>query len=144
MRLKDLAFLDRLERIRTERVTTADGKIDTAGSDLEYARAFRDYGVDVEALPIETSIDRLKTRPALAIPLAAALDKWSLGLRVEQLQFTLFLSPSAGADRVRQYGRISRFVMRGQIGVEQKRTKVTKSQGRASNGGDVHVWFQGF
>jgi tetratricopeptide (TPR) repeat protein/serine/threonine protein kinase len=75
-RLKDLEFLDRLEQIRMLRTTTVDGKIDMAGSDREYARAFRDYGVDVEALPVETLIDRLKTRPALAIPLAAALDDW--------------------------------------------------------------------
>jgi tetratricopeptide (TPR) repeat protein len=75
-RLEDLEFLDRLEQIRMQRTTLVDGKFDDAGADRNYARAFRDYGVDVEALPVEASIDRLKPRPALVIPLAAALDDW--------------------------------------------------------------------
>ena len=75
-RLKDLEFIDRLEQIRMQRATMVEGKFDHAGADREYARAFRDYGVDVEELAVETSIDRLKARPALAIPLAAALDDW--------------------------------------------------------------------
>ena len=75
-RLKDLEFIDRLEQIRMQRATWVEGKFDNAGADREYARAFRDYGVDVEELAVETSIDRLKARPALAIPLAAALDDW--------------------------------------------------------------------
>ena len=41
---------------------------DHAGSGPRYARAFRDYGVDVEALPVEASIDRLKARPAARRP----------------------------------------------------------------------------
>ena len=77
-RLKELEFLDRLEQIRMQRATEVDGKFDNAGADRNYARAFRDYGVDVEALPVETSIDRLKARPALVISLAAALDDWVL------------------------------------------------------------------
>ena len=75
-RLKDLEFIDRLEQIRMQRATWVEGKFDYAGVDREYARAFRDYGVDVEELAVETSIERLKARPALAIPLAAALDDW--------------------------------------------------------------------
>jgi tetratricopeptide (TPR) repeat protein len=77
-RLGDLEFLDRLEQIRMQRTTLVDSKFDNAGADRNYARAFRDYGVDVEALSVEASIDRLKSRPALAIPLAAALDDWVL------------------------------------------------------------------
>src|SRR5262249_28498379 len=73
-RLKDLEFLDRLEEIRMQRATSIDGKFDDAGADRDYARAFCDYGVDIDALAVETSIVRLGARPALAIPLAAALD----------------------------------------------------------------------
>ena len=72
---------DRLEQIRMQRATWVEGKFDYAGADREYARAFRDYGVDVEELAVETSIDRLKARPALAIPLAAALDDWVFARR---------------------------------------------------------------
>jgi tetratricopeptide (TPR) repeat protein/serine/threonine protein kinase len=81
-RLRDLEFIDRLERIRIERQTLVEGKFDWAGADRDYARAFRDYGVDIEELPVETSIDRLKTRPALTVALASALDDWALDRRL--------------------------------------------------------------
>jgi tetratricopeptide (TPR) repeat protein len=74
--VNDLEFIDRLEQIRMQRATIVEGKFDHARAVHEYTRAFRDYGVDVEELAVETSIDRLKARPALAIPLAAALDDW--------------------------------------------------------------------
>jgi tetratricopeptide (TPR) repeat protein len=75
--LKDLEFIDRLEQIRMQRATQVAGTYDFVGADREYARAFRAYGVDVELLSVETSIDRLKALTALAIPLAAAaLDDW--------------------------------------------------------------------
>ena len=73
-RLKDLEFIDRLEQIRMQRDGLSEGRSQNA--DQDYARAFRDYGVDVEELAVEASIERLKARPALAIPLAAALDDW--------------------------------------------------------------------
>jgi tetratricopeptide (TPR) repeat protein/serine/threonine protein kinase len=72
-RLRDLNFIDRLEQIRT---TQVEEWFDSAQRDRDYARAFREYGVDVDELPVETSIDRLKARPALAVALAAALDDW--------------------------------------------------------------------
>jgi tetratricopeptide (TPR) repeat protein len=83
-RLKDLEFIDRLEQIRMEAAMRVEGKIDLAGADREYTRAFREYGVDVEELAAETSIERLKARPALAIPLAAAFDHWVHSRRVSQ------------------------------------------------------------
>ncbi len=80
-RLRDLEFIDRLERIRMERATVVEGKFNHAGTDRDYARAFRDYGVDVDELPVETSIDRLKARPVLAVVPAAALDDWVFSRR---------------------------------------------------------------
>src|SRR5262249_15750307 len=58
-RLWDLEFIDRLEQIRMKRAITADSK----DTQRQYARAFRDYGVDVEALAAEVSIERLKAHP---------------------------------------------------------------------------------
>jgi tetratricopeptide (TPR) repeat protein/serine/threonine protein kinase len=75
--LKDLEFIDRLEQIRLQKATWVEGKFDYAGAERDYARAFRNYGVDALELPVETSIDRLKARPALAIPVAVALDDWA-------------------------------------------------------------------
>ncbi len=44
----------------------------------DYAGAFRDYyGVDVEALPAEEALARMRPNPALAAPVAAALDDWT-------------------------------------------------------------------
>src|SRR6185369_1276932 len=80
-RLRDLELIDRLETIRMEATTDGHGKANHAGADRDYARAFRDYGVDVEELAVEASIDRLKTRPAVAVPLAAALDNWVFARR---------------------------------------------------------------
>src|SRR5262249_12070533 len=45
----------------------------------DYARAFREYGVDVEALPADEAVARLQGRPALAAALAATLDDWVVG-----------------------------------------------------------------
>jgi serine/threonine protein kinase/tetratricopeptide (TPR) repeat protein len=74
--LKDVQFVDRLEQIRLERATWVEGKPDNAGADEDYSRAFREHGVDTEALTLGAAIDRLRTRSELAIPLAAALDDW--------------------------------------------------------------------
>ncbi len=75
-RLTELEFVDQLEGIRTGEVTLVEGLFNNAVRDPDYAEAFRKHGVDVDELPVETSIDRLKARPALAIVLAAALDDW--------------------------------------------------------------------
>jgi tetratricopeptide (TPR) repeat protein/serine/threonine protein kinase len=72
----DLAFVARLDRIRQGRVITLDGKINNSGTVRDYAEAFRDYGVDVEALPADEAVARLQANPALAVPVAAALDDW--------------------------------------------------------------------
>src|SRR5262249_26989948 len=84
-RVKDLEFIDRLEQIRMQRVTWVEGTFDRAGAVRGYAGAFREYGVNVEEWPVETSIDRLKARPALAIPLVAALDDWVEAQRHQHL-----------------------------------------------------------
>jgi tetratricopeptide (TPR) repeat protein/serine/threonine protein kinase len=75
---RELAFVAALDRIRQERsVTTVKGWFDHAGAARHYALAFRDYGVDVEALPAEEAVARLRGKAALAAPVAAALDDWA-------------------------------------------------------------------
>jgi serine/threonine protein kinase/tetratricopeptide (TPR) repeat protein len=76
-RIRDLEFIGRLERIRTQEVARVYSRSSIRGSSEAYAQAFREYGVDIDELPVERSIDLLKRRPALAIVLAAALDDWS-------------------------------------------------------------------
>jgi serine/threonine protein kinase/Tfp pilus assembly protein PilF len=84
-RRRELEFVNWLERIRMAKATmekaTLDGVAHNAAIDRDYARAFRDYGVDIDTLPVETSIDRLKARPALAVALGAALNEWVFARR---------------------------------------------------------------
>jgi serine/threonine protein kinase len=74
---RDLAFVAELDRIRQQRGTSIGGKLNIAGVAQDYARAFREYGVDVEALPAEEAVALLQRKPALAVPVAAALDDWA-------------------------------------------------------------------
>jgi len=75
--LKDLELIDRLERIRMDSATTVGGEFDLAGPDREYGQAFREYGLDLDVVPVQASIERLKARPGIAVALAAALDDWT-------------------------------------------------------------------
>jgi superkiller protein 3 len=77
----DLAFVAELDRIRQQLAITVQGKFDKAGAAREYAAAFRGYGADVEALPAEKVLARLRGNPALAAPVAAALDDWRYALK---------------------------------------------------------------
>jgi hypothetical protein len=74
--LKDLEFIDRLEQIRLLQSGWIGQTFDYAGADQGYAVAFRDYGIDVDALGVKTSIEQFRVRPAIGIPVAAALDHW--------------------------------------------------------------------
>jgi tetratricopeptide (TPR) repeat protein len=77
-----VANLDMVRQLEEVRLLgselTADRRFahddDVAG---RYAAAFRDYGVDVEALPAEEAAAWLRERPAVAVPLAQALDDWA-------------------------------------------------------------------
>jgi tetratricopeptide (TPR) repeat protein len=73
---RDLAFVAELDRIRQESAAFAEGRFNLAGAARAYAAAFREYGVDVESLPTEEAVARLRGKPALAAPIAAALDNW--------------------------------------------------------------------
>jgi hypothetical protein len=72
----DLAFVARIDRIRQDRAHVIERKLNNRGAVEDYGRAFRAYGVDVETLPTEEAVARLRARPLLAVPVAAALDDW--------------------------------------------------------------------
>jgi superkiller protein 3 len=75
--LADLAMLEQLETIRLSQAAVKDNDFDLAASDLLYARAFRDYGIDVEALEVAEAAARIRRR-AIGLHLAAALDDWAI------------------------------------------------------------------
>ncbi|MCC7333527.1 MAG: tetratricopeptide repeat protein [Pirellulaceae bacterium] len=82
----DLKMVARLEELRLE-----DARIDEQGAKLDegrpqlYAIAFREFGVDVETLPVEETETRLSARPVLAVAYAAALDDWARTARRRDL-----------------------------------------------------------
>jgi serine/threonine protein kinase/Flp pilus assembly protein TadD len=73
---EDLLLASRLEEIRLLRCLVRDGAFDFEGGDQRYAAAFREQGIDVEALPAVESVARLGARTA-RVELAAALDGWA-------------------------------------------------------------------
>jgi tetratricopeptide (TPR) repeat protein/serine/threonine protein kinase len=82
---RGLAFVARLDRIRQDRDRFTDGKPYRRQAARDYALAFREYGVDVEALPPEEAVARLQTNPTLAVPIAAALDDWAADRRSQSM-----------------------------------------------------------
>src|SRR5262249_32806252 len=57
---RDLGFVVELERIREARAATIEGKINNAGAARDYARAFGEYGVDLDSLPVADAVTRLR------------------------------------------------------------------------------------
>jgi tetratricopeptide (TPR) repeat protein len=75
----DLEMVARLEEVRlqgSELPVEPGGRLATRETALRYEEAFRDYGVDVEALPAAEATARLRSRGSIAAPLAEALDDW--------------------------------------------------------------------
>jgi tetratricopeptide (TPR) repeat protein/tRNA A-37 threonylcarbamoyl transferase component Bud32 len=97
---RDLEFISQLDRIRQEsQMLLVLGKLDPKEYVQKYALAFREYGVDVETLPTEDAITRLQARPALAVPIADALDHWAmLTLNQETPHWAPLVAVARGLD----------------------------------------------
>src|SRR5262249_39118078 len=88
---------------------TIDGKVNLAVAVRDYARAFRDYGVDLDAMPVGQAVAHLQTKRALAVPIVAALDDWarSRALVLDQTNWQALvevarrLDPNPVRDRLR-------------------------------------------
>jgi serine/threonine protein kinase/Tfp pilus assembly protein PilF len=77
-RLADLELLDRLEGVRLEQQTALrDGNFDWKGADELYGRTFGDAGLNVETLPLEEAVARLR-KLTVAAELAGVLDHWAM------------------------------------------------------------------
>jgi tetratricopeptide (TPR) repeat protein len=72
---KDVQMLAELERIRLDPTGWLDGHFDRARLDAQFASAFRDYGIDVDALGPEGAA-ALVQRSAIREYLVAGLDDW--------------------------------------------------------------------
>jgi tetratricopeptide (TPR) repeat protein/tRNA A-37 threonylcarbamoyl transferase component Bud32 len=73
---KDVKMLADLERIRLDQTEVRDNKYDFAGSNAQYARAFREYGIDVEALGTQEAAVLVQDS-AICAYLVAGLDDWA-------------------------------------------------------------------
>ncbi|MEX2168352.1 MAG: protein kinase [Pirellulales bacterium] len=88
--LVDLELVQRLEDIRAKSGTvwvTHTALPLAAQADQEYAAAFRQAGIDVDALPVSEAVERITARRAIAAALLPALDDWlavrSMGKGIE-------------------------------------------------------------
>jgi tetratricopeptide (TPR) repeat protein/serine/threonine protein kinase len=72
----DLEMAERLEQIRLGQSDVEQERYATLEADPKYAQAFRDFGIDVEALAIEQAAERIRTR-SIRRELVAALDDWA-------------------------------------------------------------------
>jgi tetratricopeptide (TPR) repeat protein len=76
--LKDLHMLVDLQEIRLDwSAPGKDGDVDNAGTDQRFRDAFRDYGIDVEALPVDVAAARIRER-RIKIELVDGLYNWGL------------------------------------------------------------------
>jgi tetratricopeptide (TPR) repeat protein len=76
--LSGLELVHRLEEVRLEFANVVDvneNRFDRAWANRAFAEAFREAGIDVDALRPEEVAERVPT--ALRVPIAAALDDWS-------------------------------------------------------------------
>jgi tetratricopeptide (TPR) repeat protein len=82
-RRADLEFAVRLEAVRMRRAAILDRRPDVGQSDQEYARAFREYGVDVEEVLRTAGPEGVAGRfpSTIRAAVVAALDDWAFGWR---------------------------------------------------------------
>jgi tetratricopeptide (TPR) repeat protein len=59
------------------RLRWVDDRFDDPQADLDYARAFREYGIDVDRLGAAAAVERIRAR-GIRVELAGALDRWAL------------------------------------------------------------------
>jgi tetratricopeptide (TPR) repeat protein/serine/threonine protein kinase len=95
--LADLMMLARVEEIRLDQASVKEGHFDLGRADPAYARAFREYGIDVEALTPADAGARMSER-AIALHLAAAMDSWAMA-RWEGEKWGRFDRDQVGKER---------------------------------------------
>jgi hypothetical protein len=67
----------RLDEVRAHEPSDRSGRFDWTRLGSEFAQAFRDYGIDVEALGTAEAAERIRGR-AISEELVAALDDWAM------------------------------------------------------------------
>ena len=80
--LADLELVRRLEEIRVRNGSVwgyeYDRGLDSVHADQEFTAAFREAGIDVDALPVNEAVDRITARRGIAAAMIPALDDWAV------------------------------------------------------------------
>jgi serine/threonine protein kinase/Flp pilus assembly protein TadD len=95
--LKDLDMLALLEDIQLDAASVKNEAFDTQGADASFTQAFRDYGMDIEALPPDVAAIRIRKKP-IAVDLIAALDAWTTNVSTDKARASLILNIARQAD----------------------------------------------
>jgi tetratricopeptide (TPR) repeat protein len=81
-RLRDLKMVAQLDQVRLHKTAVIkDVFQDRAQTESGYAKAFGEYGTDVEALEPRKAADQIRTT-TIPVELAAALDDWAMARRL--------------------------------------------------------------
>jgi serine/threonine-protein kinase len=73
----DLEMARQLQEAPLRIAATKEGKFDSKGTDAAYMAAFREYGLDVDALDPQAAAAQVRARP-IRRQLVAALDSWAI------------------------------------------------------------------
>jgi tetratricopeptide (TPR) repeat protein/serine/threonine protein kinase len=110
----DLAMAEMVEAVRLNHAALKYDPFGNVKTDESYVRAFREYGIDVDALPPAEAGERIRARP-IAPALAAALDDWAAtrwglaelaGPRAQKMDWRHLLAVAKAADPDAARGRI--------------------------------------
>jgi tetratricopeptide (TPR) repeat protein len=111
---RDLDMAVRLEDIRAHMPIEQAGRFDWTRLGTEYAQAFRDFGIDVEALAPETAAERIRGR-AIPEELVAALDDWArIRVRTDKSGSQRLLAVARAADQDPARNRVRKALERGE------------------------------
>ena len=86
----DLELVAHLEEIRLLTCEVKEQSFDYSGANLDYAAAFREFGVDVDALPADEAAKGLRSQAGVLPALIVALDDWA--------RFRRYVKDAAGAE----------------------------------------------
>jgi tetratricopeptide (TPR) repeat protein len=105
--LADLELVQRLDEIRAQSGTVwGMHALSLNPADQDYAAAFREAGIDVDALPVKESAERITARRPIAAAVLPALDDWvavrSVGKNEPEIRRLVGLLQAADPDTWRQ------------------------------------------
>src|SRR5262249_30648021 len=125
---RDVEMVRRLADARLRLDSPKGGKFfDWEAMDAAYRKAFRDYGIDVEALPAGRAAELIRARP-IRLELTRALDQWAWRMKNRKeklLPIVRAADPDESRNRVRDAlwaGQHSQARLAGLAAADQVRT----------------------